>query len=343
MKARTAVVDWSGNYEENCIQLGKHLGKNKIRRRLFDAIYGRGSKPRSKKQMMAVIGLKSSHGQQAQNQLDYLARYGLILRDDNDGATNDGSRYVYSKEPNVRAHRAKIIKYADKPELAKNTPTKRNPSVKAVTVRTITRSTLRRKKRLDVLYSTASPDKKSPLRVDAEMRQVQEAVRGSRLRDNITLHYRPAANLKSIMDGLNDLAPGIVHFSGHGYSGGIAVDHAKVKRPVGKVVTFDLLAKAVAAVDAPPQIIVLNSCHSAGAKKALLPYVKAVVAMGDSIGDLAATAFAAQFYAAIAAGQSLKAAFAQGLVAIEAVSLNEAKTPQLMLADGANAAKIILV
>lgn len=29
MKARTSVVDWSGNYEENCIQLGKHLGKNK--------------------------------------------------------------------------------------------------------------------------------------------------------------------------------------------------------------------------------------------------------------------------------------------------------------------------
>ena len=55
MKARTAVLDWSGNYEENCIQLGKHLEKNTIRRKLFDAIYGRGSKPRSKKQMMAAL------------------------------------------------------------------------------------------------------------------------------------------------------------------------------------------------------------------------------------------------------------------------------------------------
>jgi hypothetical protein len=73
MKARTSVVDWSGNYEENCIQLGKHLGKNKIRRKLFDAIYGRGSKPRSKKQMMAAVGLSSRYDQQAQNQLDYLA------------------------------------------------------------------------------------------------------------------------------------------------------------------------------------------------------------------------------------------------------------------------------
>jgi hypothetical protein len=120
------------------------------------------------------------------------------------------------------------------------------------------------------------------------------------------------------------------------------VDHAKVKSPSSKIVTFDLLAKAVAAVDAPPQVIVLNSCHSAGAKKAFLPPAKAVIAMGDSISDLAATAFAAQFYAAVAAGQSLKAAFAQGVVAVEAVSLNEAKTPQLILADGVKAADVIL-
>ncbi|MEX2167582.1 MAG: CHAT domain-containing protein [Methyloceanibacter sp.] len=342
MKARTAVVDWSGNYEENCIQLGRHLGKNKIRRKLFDAIYGRGSKPRSKKQLMSEVGLTSSHSQQAQNQLDYLTQYGLIVRDDNDGSVKDGSRYVYSKEPNVRAHRKDIVKYADKPALAKRVATKRNPIPRVGSVRTVTRSTLRRRKKLNVLYSTANPDAQSPLRVDAEMRQVQEAVRGSRLRDNIALHYRPAANLKSIMDGLNDLAPGIVHFSGHGYSGGIAVDNAKVRRPSGKVVTFDLLAKAVAAVDTPPEVIVLNSCHSAGAKKAFLPPARAIIVMGDSISDLAATAFAAQFYAAIAAGQSLKAAFAQGLVAVEAVSLNEAKTPQLILADGVNATKVVL-
>lgn len=342
MTAKTSVVDWSGNYEENCIQLGKHLGKNKIRRGLFDIIYGRGSKPRSKKQLMAAVGLSIRQSQQAQNQLDYLGRYGLIVRDDNKGFVEDGSRYVYSKEPNVRAHRKDIVKYADKPALAKSVSTKRNPVTRVVSVRTVARSALRHRKQLHVLYSTASPDANRPLRVDAEMRQVQEAVRGSRLRDNIVLNYRPAANLKSILDGLNDLAPGIVHFSGHGNSSGIAVDHAKVKRPSGKVVTFDLLAKAVAAVDAPPQVIVLNSCHSIGAKSAFIPPAQAIIAMGNSISDLAATAFAAQFYAAVAAGQSLKSAFDQGVIAIEAVSLNEAKTPQLILADGVNAKKFVL-
>lgn len=341
MRSKTSSVNWSGDYEETCIQLSRHLGTNKIRRQLFNTVYGRGSRPRSKKQLMDAAGLRASDSQQAQNQLDHLAKYELIVQHKNEGSVHDGSRWLYSKDPNVRAHRARILKYADKPALTKTVPTKRN-QVGNVIVKTITRTALRRRKVLHVLYSTANPNAKSPLRVDAEMRQVQEAVRGSLLRDNIALHYRPAANLKSIMDGLNDLTPGIVHFSGHGDGGGIAVDHAKVKRPKGKVVTFDLLAQAIAAVDNPPQVIVLNSCHSAGANRAFLPPARAVIAMGDSISDLAATAFAARFYAAVAAGQSLKAAFDQGVVAVSAVSLNEAKTPQLVLADGVNAAKLVL-
>ncbi len=144
------------------------------------------------------------------------------------------------------------------------------------------------------------------------------------------------------MDGLNDHRPRIVHFSGHGYSGGLAVDHAKVKRPKGKVITFDILGRALAATDSPPRIVVLNACQSAGARQALIPPAHAIVVMQDSISDLAAAAFAAKFYAAIAAGQSLKSAFEQGRVAIANVSLNEAATPLLITADGVIPSKMIL-
>jgi hypothetical protein len=342
MKERVPIVNWSGDYEETCLQLARHLGTNKIRRKLFDTVYGRVSKPRSRKQLSVAARLKATDGQQAQNELDRLYRYGLIHRIDNDGRVRDGSRYLYCKDSNVRAHRHTIVKYANKPALAKTVSTKRRPSVKVTAVKVITRNALKKRKKLDVLYLTANPDPASPLRVDVEMRQVQEEVRGSKLRDNIALHYRPAANLKSIQDGLNDLTPGIVHFSGHGNDSGVTVDHAKVRSPSGKMVSFDLLAKAVKSVDSPPQVVVLNACHSAGAKTAFLPPAKALVVMGDSISDLAATAFAAQFYAAIASGQSLKAAFDQGVVAVAAVSLTEAKTPQLLVAKGANPKKLFL-
>jgi hypothetical protein len=340
MADRTPVVDWSGNYEENCLQLAKHLGKNKIRRKLFDAIYGRVSKPRTRKQMIAATKLRSSDGQQAQNELDHLARYGLIKQISNEGsvAVVDGSRWLYLKDGNVRAHRARILKYADNPEEAKKVPTKRRPQ--GSTRGAVTRRHLKGRKRLDVLYLTANP--KGDLRVGAEVNQVQEAVRGSKFRDNIYVHYRPAADLNSLIQGLNDNAPAVVHFSGHGNETGVGTDDAKSVRPAGKLVTFDLLAKAIAATDTPPQVIVLNSCKSAGAKKSFFPPTKAIIAMGNSIGDLAAIAFAAKFYAGIAAGQSLHSAFAQGKVAVEAVSIDEADTPELVLAENVNPKKIIL-
>jgi CHAT domain len=342
MTGRVATIDWSGNYEENCERLAKHLGTNKIRRALFDTIYGRVSKPRSRKQMRVDAKLRASDEQQAQNELDHLWRYGLIRREESNGQAQDRSRYLYRKDPNVRAHRKMIVKFADNPRLAAAMPTKRRPAVKVTNVKTVTVRALKKLKRLNVLYLTANPDEQNSLRVDAEVRQVQEAVRGSKLRDNIELLYRPAADLNSIIDGLNDHEPGIVHFSGHGYSGGLAVDHAKVARPKGKILTFDILGKALAAVDVPPRVVVLNACESAGAKKALLPSVSAMIVMRDSVSDVAATAFATRFYAAIAAGQSLKSAFKQGTLAVEHASINEADIPLLLTAAGVNPANFYL-
>jgi hypothetical protein len=345
MANRTSVVDLSGNYEESIQRWARDLGTAKIRRQIFKVIYGYGSKPRSKKQIMKAAGIKPRHAQQVQNELEYLFGKHLISRVENDGSVKDGSRYLYIKDEHVRPHKDRIIKLADNHKLADKIATKRNPVIRrgssnAVVV--ITRQALKKRRPLDILYLTANPDKDHALRVEAEIRQVQEAIRGSKLRDNIELHYSPSADLDSIVNGLNDHNPTIVHFSGHGDAGGIAVDHAQVKRPGSKVVTFDLLAKALAATDTPPRVIVLNACQSAGARKAFLPPAKAIVVMRDSISDLAATAFAAKFYAAIASGQSLKSAFWQGKVAVEAASINEAETPTLITAKGVNPAKIVL-
>jgi hypothetical protein len=343
MAERMAIVNMPGDYEETLLQFARHLGTNKLRRKIFNTIYGRGSKPRSRLQVMRAAKIPGRDGQQAQNELDHLAKHGLIVRVNNDGTVKDRSRYLYQKDSNVRAIRLKITKYADNPRAAERVPTKRRPQVRGIpSTRTINRRALRKKKHLSVLYLTANPDRKRSLRVDAEVRHVQDAIRGSVYRDNISVEYRPAANLDSLIKGLNDHRPGIVHFSGHGYKGGIAVDNPEVARRRVKAVSFGLLAKAISATDTPPEVIVLNACKSGGARKAFLPPAKVVVVMRDSISDLAAVAFATKFYAAIAAGQSVKSAFAQGKVAIEQVSLNEAETPELLAAPDVNPAKIVL-
>jgi len=341
---RTSVVDMSGNHEENIQRWAKDLGTAKIRRKLFNEVYGRVSKSRSKKQMMRAAGIPAKDAQQAQNEIEYLANKHLIERIENDGSVDDKSRYLYRKDPEVRHLKDRIIRAADDSKFANSIPTKRHPVVRGVPIRRpiVTRRVLNKKKPLNVLYLMANPDKNSALRVDVEMRQVLEAVRGSKLRDNVRIHQSPAADLDSLISGLNDHAPRVIHFSGHGYSGGILVDHAKVQRPRGKVVTFEMLGKAFASIDSPPEVVVLNACETAGARKVLLPPAKALVVMNDSISDVAATAFAAKFYAAIASGQSLKSAFKQGQLAVEAASINEVNVPELITAKGIDTGKLIL-
>lgn len=251
MVARTSIVNLSGDHEETVERLAKHLGTNKLRRKLFNVIYGRGSRlARSRKQIMEIAGIPPRDGQQAQNEIDHLATHHLIVREDNDGSVKDGSRYLYRKDDSVRAVRREIIKYADDRKARDQLPTKRRPSVTVATsVRTIRRQVLKTKRPLSVLYLTADPNKTNSLRVDAEVRKVKEAIRASEYRDNIIVEYSPAAGLKTLLNGLNDFKPQVVHFSGHGNAGGIAMDSGKFGRRTEESLSFSLLARTLAATD----------------------------------------------------------------------------------------------
>lgn len=341
MNKRTAIVNMSGDHEESLVQFARHLGTDKIRRKVFETIYGRGTLPRSKKQIMkrAEITDEGANAQQVQNALDHLSKHHLIVKSENDGSVNDGSRNLFGKDESVRANRSKIVRYADNPKAAAVVPTKRRPVTNAaVPVRQVTRQTLRKQKHLTVLYLTASPDPDSPLQVDMEVKKVQEKIKSSRFRDNVTVEYRPAADLNSLIEGLNDHRPQIVHFSGHGNEGGIATDgEGSVKE-----LSFELFANALKATDEPPQIIILNSCKSSAAKKALLPVADLIITMQTSVSDAAATVFAQYFYAAIASGQSVKSAFEQGKVNVENISISEGDTPELQHTSQINPAKMIL-
>jgi hypothetical protein len=212
--------------------------------------------------------------------------------------------------------------------------------------RTITKRELKKHKKLVVLYMLANPDPgpdtTKHIRPDAEARMVQESVRASRFRDSVDIQIRTAADLSTMLDGLNDYSPQIVHFSGHSNTTSLAVDSGSISAPAKKALSYELFAKALDAIDRKPTIVVLNSCLSAAARKEVLKSAQAMIGMGDSISDIAAAAFAQQFYAALASGQSLQSSFKQGVVAVEAVSLSEKGTPQLFVRDGLNPSAVIL-
>ena len=61
-----------------------------------------------------------------------------------------------------------------------------------------------------------NPLKTQPLRLDDEVKEIQEALRRSRQRDNFQVNMRLAATPKDLRRALLDLEPQILHFSGHG-------------------------------------------------------------------------------------------------------------------------------
>ncbi len=344
MSRAVPVVNPGGDFEENIERLAKHLGESKLRRVVFNVIYGRGSKPKSKRQVMEIAELPAAKSQQVQNELEHLHEHHLIVRIANEGHVDDGARYVYEKDGFVSANREKIVRRADNRKLAERDPTKRRPTTPLREMRrlVIEKKELRKRKKLTVLYITASPPGDDGLRVDLEADLVRQAIRGSIYRNNIDVQFRQAANLDAIIEGLNDHRPQIVHFSGHSSSSAIAADNRRMTNPGYRDVTYELLADAFEATDHPPKLVVLNSCNSAGAKKALLGVVPVLIAMRTGISDLAAAAFAPKFYAAIASGQSVQAAFKQGLLAIKETSIGEKDTPELSAQSSVNIGKLIL-
>lgn len=175
--------------------------------------------------------------------------------------------------------------------------------------------------RLRVLYLTAGAG--TDLRTDVEIRQVQQALRGARFRDLVTVEQRPAATFQDLLDGLNDVTPHIVHFSGHGVDEGLIMDDGGIEGETGTRISFSMLVKALEATDAPPTLLVLNACSTLEGSEVILPAVPVLIAMADEILDVAAIIFAQQFYAALASGQSVGSALRQAKVAMEAAMLED--------------------
>ncbi len=173
--------------------------------------------------------------------------------------------------------------------------------------------------RLRVLYLTASPPTGggAALRVDVELNSVLRAVRASKHRDLIDIRHRPAAAPQDLIDGINDLRPHVIHFSGHAGAPGLLFDNASVTDPGEAMVGYRQLAKLLRATDQPPTCIVLNACDIAGGALELLEAVPIVIAMNAPVEDASAVVFATQFYAAVAIAQSVGKAVDQAVATVE--------------------------
>lgn len=345
MPSQQTIINPSGDYEESLQRLAKHLGKDKTRRAVFLLIYGRGSKPRSKKQIAEALGANGT-AQMVQNALDELARHRLIARSDNERRVKDGSRYLYAKDEFVRANRHKIVRYADDPSLAKRHGTKRTPifTTSLSFLRPMVGKTPkpRRKSRATAFPSSVrckvallvtNPDRDAPVQTGIEVRYIQDAIKLGGNSEKIDVKLVLAPTIPTLLDNLNAYKPQVLHFSGHAGGRSLVFDNERAGEDGGQVLDYDLVKSLIQATATQLDLLVLCGCDTVEGADIFLDIVPAVIAMSASIEDEAACDFSAQFYRSISGGASVENALVQAKLVLQRKGYRDAALPQLIVKE----------
>ncbi|MEC4818046.1 MAG: CHAT domain-containing protein, partial [Scytonema sp. PMC 1069.18] len=178
-----------------------------------------------------------------------------------------------------------------------------------------------------ILILTANPATTSRLRLDEEVREIDEGLRRANNRQQFKLEQKWAVRTRDFYRAILDHKPMIIHFCGHGVGESGIVLNDETGQPA--LVTADVLASQFALFATKGvECVVLNACYSVEQAQAISQYVDYVIGMSSAVGDKAAISFAVAFYDAIAAGEEVE--FAYKLGRSQLISFVEQQTPVLL-------------
>jgi len=178
-----------------------------------------------------------------------------------------------------------------------------------------------------IIVLAANPKTTQQLRLDQEIREIDEGLRRSKNRDLFSIEIRLAVRTEDMRRALLDIEPRFVHFSGHGEGEeGILLEdetgYPKLVRAEPLANLFKLFSKHI-------ECVVLNACYSEFQSEAINKHINCVIGMKQAIGDKAAIKFSTGFYDAIGAGRAIEDAFEFGRNAIELDGIPEGLIPVL--------------
>jgi len=168
-------------------------------------------------------------------------------------------------------------------------------------------------KRKKILILAANPVDTIRLRLDEEVREIQEGLQRSKYRSQFQIQSNPAVRLRDLRRALLDHEPQIVHFTGHGNKEGLLVEDelGTAKRISSEALSglFELFSDKI-------ECVILSACLSEPQADAISKHINYVIGMKDEIDDKAAIEFSVGFYDALGAGRSVEDAFKFGCNAV---------------------------
>jgi len=177
-----------------------------------------------------------------------------------------------------------------------------------------------------ILVLASSPTNEARLRLDKEVREIDEGLRRSQHREKFNLQQRWAVRPDDLRRALLDFNPQIVHFSGHG-SGedGLVLENDAGKAQLVSTEALANLFKRFATRGL--ECVVLNSCYSEIQANAIAEHIDYVIGMNSTILDNTAIKFAVGFYDELGAGWSYEDAYHGGCDAIALEGIPEEHIP----------------
>jgi tetratricopeptide (TPR) repeat protein len=178
-----------------------------------------------------------------------------------------------------------------------------------------------------ILFLCANPSDTSRLRIDEEVREIEEGLRRSKKRDNFDFKVRLATRVRDLSRAILDDSPQILHFSGHGETEGIILED---EDGTAKIVTTLSIGNLFSLFSDTIKCVILNSCYSKSQAEEISKYIPFVIGMSKSVPDTTAITFATSFYDAIGAGKEIELAFKFGVANINLEGLKGSEIPILI-------------
>ncbi|EAW34122.1 CHAT domain-containing protein [Lyngbya sp. PCC 8106] len=178
-----------------------------------------------------------------------------------------------------------------------------------------------------ILILLSNPKNSVQLRLGEEIREIKEALKQSKNREQFEVVSESAVRVKELRRALLDYEPVIVHFSGHGSgSDGLVLEDDFGKT---KLVSSEALAQLFKQFQTEVQCVVLNACYSEEQAQVIHQYIDCVVGMNKAIGDVAAINFSTAFYEALGSGKSYDKCFEFASGSLNLEGIPESETPKI--------------
>jgi hypothetical protein len=160
-----------------------------------------------------------------------------------------------------------------------------------------------------ILVASADAVDLDPLRVGEEAREIRDAIRAGKQRERWEVHPWTSVRLRDLTQGLLELEPRILHFSGHGGAGGLILED---EIGCARQLSPEALSSIFRALPFKVECVVLNACYSEPQARAICAHVRYVIGTTGQLPDRSAIGFAFGFYQALAAGVAIPQAYDMG-------------------------------